>query len=749
MGFIRYITVTLINAFGVVIGVILVPLSSTTALAQSNFSAQTLPAFTNSLLGDNQVNNYPQSLGELSQWREQLRREINQVIQGDITNNPSDSESWKADIKREKYEQLTQQLRLVESRILLEQRTQEIWQKAANFANQALKIHQTPNPSSLTWEVSGQLWKQSIETLRTIPQGTFLSEKAVETIIDYQGRLAWSHYQYQLAKNNELQRGIDVQKKSTLLDQTTKVSPPPPSGFTFLADTNRDGLINEKDINGREQWTFEKGALMLVNNDDDNQDKKPDWQDQNVNGNEDESDLTEVQLRLSDEFIGSEIYLVADTVARPYINIFQKTNEGWQRVDLSGQTPLTFAKNITLGVESKKFADSNWSGVIALKAIAAKQGQEKASDTVQIGVSPWLMSANTAPVKEVYVSDRGEENQAFIQQLKQIVEPTGAQVKIIEGAPPWMQDKHKMGYVQIPQKSGLKKMNVIADQGHSNSTESGAKSFMNQEIGWFNHGRLRTLDILNKSLDDYGNLQVTPPLPNYPMGRVYYGNTGDHSFNPEVLAFIQSQQIQGPPVDLDTSWLLIRHVDEIINFIPGPSGKPLMMIVSPEMGIKLLEELAQKGEENAIINRGLSTQTTVKDALNNKTLMQHNQYIQRVKINPLIAKLKREFSLTNEQIIPVPVLFGYSGYAWWSNPVNSVVINGQLLVSNPRGALINGQDYTQQKIRQLLEPSGMTINFLEDQYYQELKGNTHSALATTRQGEERPFWQTLPPQIKK
>lgn len=38
-------------------------------------------------------------------------------------------------------------------------------------------------------------------------------------------------------------------------------------------------------------------------------------------------------------------------------------------------------------------------------------------------------------------------------------------------------------------------------------------------------------------------------------------------------------------------------------------------------------------------------------------------------------------------------MFGYSGYVWWLNMVNLVVINGELLVFSFGGVLINGWDY--------------------------------------------------------
>ncbi|NEP42501.1 MAG: protein-arginine deiminase, partial [Okeania sp. SIO2H7] len=395
-----------------------------------------------------------------------------------------------------------------------------------------------------------------------------------------------------------------------------------------------------------------------------------------------------------------------------------------------------------LGVEAKQFADRDWSGVVSLKAIAKEGDREIAFDGIVMGVVPWVLSPNTAPATEVRVSDRGFDNQEFVAQVKQIVEKTGVTAKVISGGPAWMQDTKKIGYVQFPTQGKVANYNV-ALKANTPGNDTYTQSVLEPDVGWFEVGETRQLDPLNRWSDAMGNLAVTPPLPGYPMGRIYYGSSGDVSFDPEVIEFIEAQQLQGPPVEIDTSWLLTRQVDEIITFLPSKTGEPLVAIASPEAGIQMLEKLAEMGYGQAAINRGLSTQTTVRATLANKTLIQHNLNLQRNKLNPLLNKLKREFQLTDDQIIMVPILFGYSGYAWCPNLVNSVVINDELLVSNPRGPIINGGDYFQEQFRQLIGISGLKVHFLEDGYYQELRGNTRDATNTTRQGDEKPFWESL------
>ena len=836
MRLVKYIAIAIVNAFGVVIGIIWVAVPQTLAQPSLNYQL--------ALSARQPEGESPQSLSELYKLRDRLKVQLDNLAKNP-DNTPFSPEPWKPQIERQKSETIAQQLQNVQIQIQIEETAKNNWDEAAKLASQAVVIGRTAKADPASWEQSQRLWQIAIGTLRLIPHGSFLTERAIDKTIEYQGNLTVATYEWQIARSvekiraeeeqirelarkeqekqeqarkelerqefekkelvrkelerqefekkelvrKELERQENARKelerqelqkqelarkelekqeleKQELarkeLEQNQPTTPQPttqetatptpapvtpaasPSNFFFAADTNRDGKINQQDEAGKEQWSLSSGALVLFN-DKSSGPKIPVWQQTKISAPRRAAMLSQVHLKLPENFKNYQLFLTADSVAAPHISVFQKVGNGWQAVDISGAKPLVFSSNIVLGVESKQFADRNWNGLINLKATAINNGTEIASNTIQMGVTPWIIPSHTAPVTEVQVSDRGSANSEFISQLKKAVEPTGAQVKVIQGDRAWMQDTQKNGYVQFPEKLKLRNFNV-AVKSNSNSTENNPpKSNSDRDLNVFKIGKPRNEESANQWADGYGNLQVTPPIPAYPMGRVYYGNPGNASFNPEVLDFIQAQRIQGQPVDIDTSWLLTRQVDEIINFIPSTTpGKYIMAIASPEAGVQLLEELAGRGYGDVRINRGLSNEITVSAALKNQALIQHNLNLQKQKLNPIIEKLKREFSLTDDQIIQVPAMFGYSGYAWWPNMVNSVPVNGKLLVSNPRGAMIDGKDYTQERLRQLLLPFGVNISFLDDRYYQELRGNVQSATNTVRKPEERPFWQSLP-----
>lgn len=749
MNWMRYIAVALINALGVVVGIILVPAPPT--LAQSSptnldleyridDSGLQLPGFEIDPRGNSNLETVeitPKSLAELYQLRDRIQAELKKVSNPPDIN--SNLEAWQYQLQLKQYETLVKANRQVEAQIKFEEKTLESWNQALKIATEAASYSQQPESHSVEdWEAAQQLWVQAIDTLRKIPRESFFSSKAIDKIVEYQGYLAIATYQRALTQQSEKDKPETAQNLSPI-----STANPQFPGFKLYGDTNRDGIVNEADEQRPEQWSLSIGPLVLFNNDDDDRNGLSDWREKGVNGTEDEKDLALVHFKVSPDYNGSELLISVDETARPYINLFQKTTTGWKSVDLSGSTPLEFNYDIILGVEAKQFAHQNWSGLINLKASARQQGNIIATDTISLGVAPWIMSPNTAPVSEVHISDRGD-NQTIIQEVKTIVETTDAKVKVTPGATLWMQGTQEIGYVQFPNAEGLKDYPVVLKGNRSEETDDYAQSLMNQNFGWFEMGKPRQLDVLNQWADWYNNLAVTPALPEYPLGRIYYGTADNVSLNPEIIEFLKAQKIQGEPVGIDTSWLMVRHVDEIINFIPSPSGEPLMLIASPGEGIKLLKELAKQGYEGAAINRGLSTQTTIRATLNNQLLIQHNQNLQKQKIEPLINQLKKEFNLRTDQIIEIPALFSYSGYAWWPNLINSVYVNGELLVSNPKGPLIDGQDYTQQDFKRRVAVAGINVNFLEDDYYQELQGNIYSATNTTRLGNQQPFWQNLP-----
>lgn len=99
-----------------------------------------------------------------------------------------------------------------------------------------------------------------------------------------------------------------------------------------------------------------------------------------------------------------------------------------------------------------------------------------------------------------------------------------------------------------------------------------------------------------------GNIEVGPATPDAPAGKIVVGNvttknpdgTSSSLMDPELLAFLRGQSLGGQPiVEIDTSWLEVGHVDEILAFVPTRRSRngAAILRASPEIAWALIKEL--------------------------------------------------------------------------------------------------------------------------------------------------------------
>jgi hypothetical protein len=83
--------------------------------------------------------------------------------------------------------------------------------------------------------------------------------------------------------------------------------------------------------------------------------------------------------------------------------------------------------------------------------------------------------------------------------------------------------------------------------------------------------------------DEGGAVMASPPVPGFPAGRIVIArNTCD-----SIKDYFKRQGTQAGPrgrlVEVDTSWLKVGHVDELVNFMPA-SAPPGFKLVYPDPG---------------------------------------------------------------------------------------------------------------------------------------------------------------------
>jgi Protein-arginine deiminase (PAD) len=100
------------------------------------------------------------------------------------------------------------------------------------------------------------------------------------------------------------------------------------------------------------------------------------------------------------------------------------------------------------------------------------------------------------------------------------------------------------------------------------------------------------LDLIHDGLVYGGNVEVSPATAEHPFGKVVIGHSDEREMDPEVRRIFEANAAIQPVVAIDTSWLKVGHVDELIAFLPDrtASGKQAILRASPETAFALLTE---------------------------------------------------------------------------------------------------------------------------------------------------------------
>ncbi|MEG4998633.1 protein-arginine deiminase, partial [Microcoleus sp. B4-D4] len=198
MRWVKYITIAIVNTFGVVIGIIWVAVPATVAQPSLNYQL--------ALSGRQPDGDTPQSLPELYKLRDRLQVELDNIAKNPDSNLFS-PEHW----NRQQSKNLAEQLQNAQSQIQIEERAKNNWDDAAKIAARAVVIGRTSKADPATWEESQRLWQMALNHLRLIPHGSFLTERAIDKTIEYQGNLTVATYEWQVARSVQKTRAEEEQ----------------------------------------------------------------------------------------------------------------------------------------------------------------------------------------------------------------------------------------------------------------------------------------------------------------------------------------------------------------------------------------------------------------------------------------------------------------------------------------------------------------------------------------------------------
>lgn len=337
--------------------------------------------------------------------------------------------------------------------------------------------------------------------------------------------------------------------------------------------------------------------------------------------------------------------------------------------------------------------------------------------------TPFLLTSALDPVEEVLVVEN-RLTASFVDALRHIIPQTGATLTALHfddayESDVWMQDTVEIGRFCVPTEQGVEQfIGVLAGIRSKHGGPTDCKPLDRNMHAYFTDRGAVILEPAaprpnTRWIDWYGNLEVSPPVPTFPHGRILTGKQGDLSMHPDVLGFLEEQRLQAPALIIDTSWLEIGHVDEVVNFVPAPDGPGFRVLLpSPSLAKQILEEAACAGRHDCPVFAGTNGETTVVTLLEEVASSAENAAIEQ-RLASTRVQLCEELGIRTNDFAGIPALFR-DGVAVIPNGVNSLVCNGHVIIPDPKGPQVDGEDLFMASIRDSLIELGLNIHFVDN-----------------------------------
>lgn len=290
------------------------------------------------------------------------------------------------------------------------------------------------------------------------------------------------------------------------------------------------------------------------------------------------------------------------------------------------------------------------------------------------GVAP-TMGHHLLPTEHVWVlgvdfAFEGYSNASMVDRMEEVLgdQLTVIDVNDLDYPDVWVQDEFETFGWWTPDAQGQLALNLPRDGG----LDVFVDDLLGAGLARRNVGRPDEA----MSADSGGNIEVTPPITvggvEYPLGRIYYGNYEESYFGqvyraPQepLKAYLADAGMQ-TPIELDTSWLCVGHVDEFMTFLPDPSaprgfrlffadvdaGKSLMQAMPADLSLDRYAPEWPTGHGYG----------TPQEILDDAVLMAFNDDVQADHLDAQLAILRAELELTDEEIVRIPSLFLEEAY---------------------------------------------------------------------------------------
>jgi len=576
----------------------------------------------------------------------------------------------------------------------------------------------------------------------------------------------------------------------------------PVATVDLRADVNRNGTVDLDDPTedqGEETWDGTHGAIFLANIDDDpgacdtaglvdtDLPNCNDAANDVVDGEQDALDLAPLKTApWADVPEGARGTLEIDEAAAPYVRIFRKTPEGFVALDLANTTFTAeeIKTGLELALEGKDVVRDSaaWSGLVDLTYRVAFDGVPNGrpafdvTDKVRLRVAPVLLQHHVSPAQKVFttsIADPGAS--AFRTDVNKAVTAAatkgGMEAMTVPESDPWTQDFFETGYMSMPAPGGgqhvmrvaIRSANVYNPRSTRNPLRPAGRVVWTKLRGpdvaglqQFDPGARQDMD----SLNSFGNTETIPPFEHngkkWPLGRVLRGSTT--SFYPDKsMAKLFAAQLVQEPVFVDTSWLLVGHVDEGISFVaaPKPGARSFLLLANDaRLAKKMLEDAKAAGHGATKMFAGrfwleesgeIAAERTIDEVLADADVMAASAKA-AVEVDSWVELLKETTGVTPEEIVPIPFLHYeiYEGsVAYQPGMVNALVLDAKHLAApNPHGPSIEGKDPFKTNVEGALGAHGIDVSWVEDwdAYHRNL-GEVHCGSNVFREIPTAKWWE--------
>jgi len=564
-------------------------------------------------------------------------------------------------------------------------------------------------------------------------------------------------------------------------------TPPCPDGVIvdLRGDNNRNGTVEltaaSEDAN-ENTWDESHGAVFLANLDDD-ENACPtsgsdtqlaacsDANDNYVNGNDDLADLARLEtVPWPNAPSDASGYVSLSAPGSSYVRLFKKSGSSWseyQPGSVLGASELQ--SGIEFAVEGTDFVRDSavWDGFVDVNFVVNGGTDSNGpvgtvNDTLRMRVAPVIFRHHLDELETYYVTAFNYQSSLdFRGDLEDAANAAGVPnpVKNIYESDQWTEDFFETAYMSMPTSSGQHAMHInFRSANHTGGALRTAGRVVFTDLrGEDVAGAVHYDTNHNNSMDtlnSFGNFETIPPFSkggqSWPLGRVLRGSHPQFYPDQAFDKMVNSQGVQDS-VYIDTSWLLVGHVDETVSFIKANNNLGWVMLANDAaMAKSMLEDAQDDGFGNTSMfvgkywDQNTSAQISINAVLADDDIMTESAKAVAY-VDSQVDVIKQATGITDADIVPIPFLhWETSGWsvAFQPGTVNGIYMADDVFAApDPHGPTIGGVDIFKDQMSDSLGNYGVAVEWIENwDLYHRLLGEVHCGSNATRKIPSNTFW---------